>query len=82
MYKTSYKLPHPLNSALQSKVSFCSSVNELQQNMCHTDELAKHKHARSWNTDLFKLEKPETESPRAEYYIVYYTTKTVRHTHE
>ena len=36
----------------------------------------------SWNTDLLKHEKPETESHRAEYYIIYYTTQTVRHTYE
>ena len=77
MHKTSYKLPHPLYSALKSKVILCSSVTELQQNMCYTVEFAEHKHVRSRNTDLFKHEKPKTESHRAEYYIIYYTTQIV-----
>ena len=75
MHKTAYKLPHPLYSALKSKVILSSSVTELQQNMCHTIEFAEHKHVRSRNIDLFKNEKPETESHRAEYYIIYYTTQ-------
>ena len=56
-------------------------MTERQQNMCHTNELAWHKHAMSRNTDLLKHEKPETETHRAEYYM-YIITLAVQQTYE
>ena len=55
-------------------------MTELQQNICHTDELAKHKHATKWNADPLKHEKPETLPHRAEYYM-YLITQTVQQTY-
>ena len=44
-------------------------MTKLQKHICHTDEIAWHKHATSSKTDLLKHREPKTEQYRSEYYM-------------